>query len=75
MLLGISNRNTMNAVFNPFNDCASQHIGAPFFGHKLPAARARELFKPSTDSASLGVKIKKKIFRFGFELFWGERHK
>ena len=47
----------------------------PFFGHKSPAARARELFKPSTDSASLLVDIKKKIFRFGFEVFWGERHK
>jgi len=34
-----------------------------------------ELFKPFTNSASLGVKIKKKIFRFGFEVFWGERHK
>jgi len=26
-------------------------IGRPFFGHKSPAARARELFKPFTDSA------------------------
>jgi len=56
----------------PFNDCARQHIGAPFFGHKSPAARARELFKPSTDSASLLVDIKKKnILCFGFEAFWG----
>jgi len=31
--------------------------------------------KPSTDSASLAVKIEKNFFRFGFELFWGERHK
>ena len=36
---------------------------------------AREMFKHSTDSASLVVKIEKKMFRFGFELFWGERHK
>jgi len=33
------------------------------------------MFKHSTDSASLVVKIEKKMFRFGFELFWGERHK
>jgi len=59
----------------PLRDRASQHIGAPFFGHKLLAARARELFKPSTDSASLGVKIEKIFFCFGFEVFWGERHK
>jgi len=41
----------------------------------LPAARARELFNPSTDSASLLVDIEKKVFRFEFEVFWGERHK
>ena len=44
------------------NDRTRQHIGAPFFGHKSPAARARELFKPSTDSASLLVVIEKKKF-------------
>jgi len=27
-------------------------IGQPFFGHKSPAARARELFKPSADEFS-----------------------
>jgi len=26
------------------NDRARQHIGAPFFGHKSPAARAAELW-------------------------------
>ena len=51
-----------------------QHIGA-LFGHKSPVARARELFKPSTDSASLLVDIEKKFFRFEFEVFWGKRHK
>jgi len=40
-----------------------QHIGAPFFGHKSTAARARELFKPFADSASLLVDIEK-IFVF-----------
>ena len=52
---------------------------APLFLQSLqsynsPGDWARELFKPSADSASLVVKIEKK-FRFGFELFWGERHK
>jgi len=37
-------------------------IGRPFFGQKSPAAR--ELFKPSTNSASLLVEIKKKRFSF-----------
>jgi len=32
-------------------------IGRPFFGQKLQAARARELFKPSMGSASLPVEI------------------
>jgi len=59
----------------PFDDRARQHIGTPFFGHKSPAARARKLFKPSTDSASLLVDIGKKVFRFEFQLFWGERQK
>ena len=43
-------------------------IGRPFFGQKLPAAR--ELFKPSTDSASLLVEIEKNVFRFRFGIFW-----
>ena len=43
--------------------------------YNSPGDWARELFKPSTDSASLVVKIEKKFFRLGFELFWGERHK
>jgi len=40
-------------------------IGQPFFGLKSPAARAGELFKPSTDLASLVHKIEKKTI-FGF---------
>jgi len=51
-----------NGIVN--DDRASQYIGSPFFGHKLPAARARELFKPSTDSASLLVDIEKNFFSF-----------
>jgi len=37
-------------------------IGRPFFGHKSPAAR--ELLKPSTDSASLLIDTEKKRFLF-----------
>jgi len=47
--------------------------GRHSFGHNSPAAR--ELFKPFTDATSLVVKIEKKIFCFGFELFSGKRHK
>ena len=63
--------NSFELSFQQFltHDRARQYIGPPFFDHKSPAAR--ELFTPSTDSASLVVKIEKKIFRFGFELFWG----
>jgi len=39
-------------------------IGRLFFGQKSPAPRARELFKPSTDSANLRVEIEKKFFSF-----------
>ena len=38
-------------------------IGRPFFGQKSPAVKAKELFKPSTDSASLLVGV-----------FWRWRH-
>jgi len=40
----------------------------PFFGQKSPAAKVRELFKPSTDSASLLIEIEKSVFCFG--IFW-----
>jgi len=45
-------------------------LARPFFCHKSPAARARELFKPSTDSASLLVDIEK-IFVFGLAFAGG----
>jgi len=56
--------------FNPLTTA----IGRPFFGHKSSAARARELFKPSTDSTNLAVKIEKKSFSFPVEVFWRWRH-
>jgi len=52
--------------FNPLTTA----IGRPFFGHKAPA---RELFKPSTVSASLLVDIKKKnFFRFRWVFSGGD---
>jgi len=47
-------------------------IGWPFFGHKLSAATARELFKPFTDSASLLVDIEKKSFSFSVGISGGD---
>jgi len=47
-------------LFNPLTTA----IGRPFFGHKSPAARARELFKPFTDLASLVLKIEKNFVFF-----------
>jgi len=48
-------------------------IGRPFFGPKLPAARARKLFTPSTDSASLLVEVKsKRFFVFGLAFSGGD---
>jgi len=47
-------------------------IGRPFFGHKSPAARAREQFKPSMDSANLLVDIEKNVFRFRWGFSGGD---
>ena len=52
-------------IFNPLTTA----IGRPIFGHKSPAARARELFETSTDLASLLLKIEKNNFRFCWEVF------
>jgi len=41
-------------------------MGVYIFGYNSPAAAAREVFKPSTDSASLVVLNQKKFFSFGF---------
>jgi len=42
--------------------------------HNSPANWARKLSKSSTDSASLAVENEKKVFRFGFGVFWGWRN-
>jgi len=41
-----------------------------FFGYNSPAAIARELFKPSTDAASLLGSIKKIFFDLGEGFAW-----
>jgi len=41
-----------------------------FFGYNSPAAIARELFKPSTDAASILGSIKKKFFDLGEGFAW-----
>jgi len=50
-------KNEMCQAFQPFNARAGHYDGRYFFVHNLPAARARELFKPCTDLASLLVSI------------------
>jgi len=42
------------------------------FGYNSPAAAARAVFKPSTDSASLVVPNQNKIFSFGFGVLFGD---
>jgi len=59
----------------PFNDRAGLHIGRYSFSHNSQTAAAREVFKPSTDSARLLVPTQKKIFSFGFWVLLGGRHK
>ena len=48
------------------NDHRSQLIGSSLFCYNSLAAAAREVFKPSPDSASLVVSSQKKIFQFWF---------
>ena len=59
----------LNAVSLPkklfgFNDHQSHYSGSCIFGYTSAPAAAREVFKPSTDSASLVVSSQKKIFQF-----------
>jgi len=50
------------------------NLGKHVFGHDLPAGRATELLKPSKNSESLVVSIKKYwyVLSFGFKLFLGK---
>jgi len=64
---------TAAIISEPFNDRAGLYIGRYSFGHNSQAAAAREVFTPSTDSASLLVPTQKKTFsvlRLGFS--WGD---
>jgi len=45
-------------------------MGAYFFGYNSPTAIARELFKPSTDMASLLGVIKKNFCNLGEGFAW-----
>jgi len=49
-----------SSFLKPFNARAGVMAGN-FFGHNSAAARAREVFKPSTDSASLLISTAKNI--------------
>jgi len=48
--------------------------GQTLASHDLLTNRARELIKPSTDSASLRIEIVKKIFRLGLWVLCVLRH-
>ena len=62
-------------LLKPFNDRKIQQIGTYVFGYNSPPAPAREVFKPTTDSASLVVPSQKTVFSFGFGVLLGGRHK
>jgi len=48
-------------ALKPFNDRARHSSGSCIFGYNSAPAAAREVFKPSTDSASLVVSSQKKF--------------
>ena len=56
---------------SPFNDHQSHYSGSSFFCYNTAPAAAREVFKPSTDSASLLVSSQKTIFQFRVRSFLG----
>jgi len=56
---------TAAKLYDTFNAHASHLSVRHFFGHNSPAAAAREVFKPSTDSASLVVPSQKKVSVLG----------
>jgi len=51
----------MNWFVGPFNARAGHDDGWYLFGHNAPVGRARDAFKPSTDSGSVLVSIGKKV--------------
>ena len=61
--------------FKPLNDHANHYSGSYVFGYNSSPAAAREVFKPSTVSASLVVSSQNKIVSLGLEVLLGGRHK
>ena len=59
-------------VTSPFNGRACLYIGQHIFVNNSQASIARELFKPSKDSASFLVLIKNKIIWFKWGVFLGD---
>jgi len=57
-----------------FKDSKATIVTATLASHNLPTNRARELIKPSTDSASLRLEIEKIFFRLGFWVLCVLRH-
>jgi len=55
----------------PFQSRLRQFSCRDLQSYNSPAARARELFKPSADPASLVVKIEKKFFVLGLSFSGG----
>ena len=56
----------------PFNARAGQYDGRHFYHHISPAAGARELFKPSTDSECLLVSVAKKVYSIELRVTWDD---
>jgi len=75
-LLSFEKHNLLLSFFKkPFNDRTGLHIGRHNFGRKSPAARAGEVFKPSTDSASPLGSTENTKFQFWVWGSLGGRHK
>jgi len=53
---------TRTIHLEPFKDCKATIVAQTLASHNLPINRARELNKPSTDSASLRFQIKNAFF-------------
>jgi len=68
-------RSSAYVVFKPFNDSAGLYLGRHIFVNNSAASIARELFKPSTDSASRLVSIINFMIWLESGVFCWWRHK
>jgi len=57
---------------NPLTTAKANKLVRRVFGHNSPAAAAREVFKPSTDSASLVLPSQKKFSVLAWGFSWGD---